>query len=31
MLWTLLHMDFDGTELRAGKSGRKERETYSAN
>ena len=25
MPWTLLHMDFDGNELRAGKSGRRER------
>jgi hypothetical protein len=26
MLSMLLHMDFDGTKLRAGKSGRRERE-----
>jgi hypothetical protein len=25
MLWMLLHMDFDGTKLRAGKSDRRER------
>jgi hypothetical protein len=31
MLWMLLHMDFDETKLRAGKSDRREKRAYSAN